>query len=306
MHLVDVSSASPTRNVAVQIYLSGGYQFTVELPSDSPILHDLLTTLATRRATQASSFFQVPMKAGEAALSFASDQLVSVITEPPVLIQTAQTTLSQASQIQPQPSPVESAYQVQIDNFLSLDENQQLLDFACQQEAAMQASTVTTDEQNYRKSRVLYDFPAFSELVVNRIRATLPDVLPQLNITTFPIAQIEAQLTAHQDGGYFKVHDDNGSPDTATREITYVYYFFRQPQPFSGGELRLYDTKIENGYYTKADSFLTISPHNNSIVFFPSYTHHEVLPVECPSKAFTNSRFTINGWIRRHADAPPA
>ncbi|WP_333783600.1 hypothetical protein [Nostoc sp. 'Peltigera malacea cyanobiont' DB3992] len=26
---------------------------------------------------------------------------------------------------------------------------------------------------------------------------------------------------------------------------------------------------------------------------------HEVLPVNCPSQAFGDSRFTINGWVRR-------
>ncbi|MGB8690572.1 MAG: proline hydroxylase, partial [Microcoleus sp.] len=34
-------------------------------------------------------------------------------------------------------------------------------------------------------------------------------------------------------------------------------------------------------------------------VFFLSRYMHEVLPVSCPSKAFADSRFTINGWVRR-------
>ena len=127
----------------------------------------------------------------------------------------------------------------------------------------------------------------------------MPDVLRKLNIPPFPIADIEVQLTAHNDGNYYKVHNDNGSPDTATRVFTYVYYFYREPKPFSGGELLIYDSKIENNFYVQADSCQTVEPHNNSIVFFLSRYLHEVLPVRCPSKAFADSRFTINGWLRR-------
>ena len=43
-----VSSRSQIRNVSVQIFLSGGHQCTVQLPADSPILHNLLATLAAR------------------------------------------------------------------------------------------------------------------------------------------------------------------------------------------------------------------------------------------------------------------
>lgn len=95
------------------------------------------------------------------------------------------------------------------------------------------------------------------------------------------------------------MHNDNGSSETQNRELTYVYYFYREPKPFSGGELLLYDSKIENNYYVQADSFKTVEPRNNSIVFFPSRYLHEVKLVSCPSKAFADSRFTINGWIRR-------
>jgi Rps23 Pro-64 3,4-dihydroxylase Tpa1-like proline 4-hydroxylase len=31
---------------------------------------------------------------------------------------------------------------------------------------------------------------------------------------------------------------------------------------------------------------------------------HEVLPIYCASRAFADSRFTINGWIRRWGVIP--
>ncbi|MEP0760961.1 2OG-Fe(II) oxygenase [Trichocoleus sp. DQ-A2] len=149
---------------------------------------------------------------------------------------------------------------------------------------------------------VLYYFPEFSELVVNRIKAILPNVFRKLGIPSFKVSDIESQLTSHNDGNYFKIHNDNGSPETITRELTYVYYFYREPKPFSGGELLIYDSKVENNFYVQSDSFKTVEPKNNSIVFFLSRYLHEVLPVVCPSKAFADSRFTINGWVRRQVN----
>jgi Rps23 Pro-64 3,4-dihydroxylase Tpa1-like proline 4-hydroxylase len=34
-------------------------------------------------------------------------------------------------------------------------------------------------------------------------------------------------------------------------------------------------------------------------VLFPSSLVHEILPVQCSSRKFADSRFTLNGWFRR-------
>ncbi len=188
---------------------------------------------------------------------------------------------------------------VQFDRFLNPAEQQRLFEFTLQREPEFVATSTTTNSQDYRRSRVLYRFPEFYNLMVRRIREVLPEVLAQLEITPFAIAQIEAQLTAHNDGHYYKLHNDNGSAETANRVLSYVYYFCREPQPFSGGELIVYDSRIENNFYVKADSYRAIEPRNNRIVFFRSRYLHEVLPIRCPSRQFADSRFTINGWIRQ-------
>ena len=107
------------------------------------------------------------------------------------------------------------------------------------------------------------------------------------------------QLTAHNDGCYYKIHNDAGSEKTANREISYVYYFYQEPKAFSGGELKIYDTELKGGGAITHQNYKTITPVNNSIVFFNSRCRHEVMPVLCPSKAFEHSRFTVNGWIRK-------
>lgn len=288
---------SNVQDVRVTILLMGGHQYTLYLKSDSPLLHSLMKAIADRVHTQAADFpylFQIPVEEGRAVVCFPSDRIVALQTEPPVYWQPIQEAKP------PVPDELASKY-VQIDNFLTVEEHKRLLDYVFQRELAFVPTSTSTGDADYRRSMILYSFPEFSNLIVNRIQAIIPDVLRELRISPFPVADIEVQLTAHNNGNYYKVHNDNGSPDTATREFTYVYYFYREPKPFSGGELLIYDSKIENNFYVKADSFQTVEPHNNSIVFFLSRYLHEVLPVRCPSKAFADSRFTINGWIRRQS-----
>lgn len=190
---------------------------------------------------------------------------------------------------------------VQIDNFLSPDENREALEIAINNQQHSIASTTTTNAENYRKSWVLYAtlFPSFYELLKKKIIKTVPSVIAQLKMPEFLISKVEMQLTAHNDGCYYKVHNDSGSPTTATRELTYVYYFCQEPPQFSEGQLRLYDTELKEGVANSYSTYKDIEPCNNRIVFFNSRCKHEVLPVCCPSQKFEDSRFTLNGWIRR-------
>lgn len=190
---------------------------------------------------------------------------------------------------------------VKIDDFLTPEENQYALNIALQRQHDYIESSTTTQANNYRQSSVLFaqHYPELSELIKSRIVAILPEVLSKLNQRPFAISEIEIQLTAHNDGCFYKMHNDAGSEKTATRELTYVYYFHQEPKAFSGGELKLYDTELKGNTVTTHQNYQLIEPENNRIIFFNSRSRHEVLPVVCPSKAFEDSRFTLNGWIRR-------
>lgn len=227
-----------------------------------------------------------------------SKHLLHLITQPAVNVQQVKDIIPQISNFQSASDVLPSQY-LQLDNFLSQAEWNRLLDYVIRHESNFLPTSTSANDADYRRSLVLHSFPEFSQLITERLQTILPPILSQFEISPFTISTIEAQLTAHNDGNYYRIHNDNGSPETATREFTYVYYFYREPKPFSGGELRIYDSKIENNFYVAAESFKTVEPRNNSIVFFPSRYLHEVLPVSCPSKTFANSRFTINGWIRR-------
>lgn len=283
----------PNPNVKVKILLTGGHQYTVFLKLDNPLLHHLFRAVAVRSQkpnTELSGVFQIPLDEGRSTLYFPSHDLIGVVTEPGILLQFDES---------PQSSEILDSNYVQFEDFLNVQERNRLLEYVLKQESAFVSTSTSTGDTDYRQSLILHSFPEFAELMISRIGEVLPDVLQKLEISWFSPSQIETQLTAHNHGNFYKVHNDNGSPETQNRELTYVYYFYREPKPFSGGELVLYDSKIDNNYYVQADSFKTVEPRHNSIVFFPSRYLHEVKLVSCPSGAFADSRFTINGWIRR-------
>ncbi|QUS60483.1 2OG-Fe(II) oxygenase [Synechocystis sp. PCC 7339] len=193
---------------------------------------------------------------------------------------------------------------VEVKGFLCPEENEKFITEAINRRRQYMESNTTTKANQYRQSYVLFSkkIPALSALIRERIKQRLPGLLGQLNFSPFEIAEIEVQLTAHNDGCYYRIHNDAGSEKTATRQITYVYYFYQEPKAFSGGELKLYDTEFKSNTIITHPNFQTITPTNNSIIFFNSRCRHEVMPVICPSREFAHSRFTVNGWIRRTAE----
>ena len=188
---------------------------------------------------------------------------------------------------------------LQIDNFLSPEDNQQLLELAIARQSDYVSSTTSTNAESYRASLVLYPtfFNEVYELVSARLRRMFTDVLQALHLPMFTIDELEMQLTAHGDGNFYKIHND-ADGEVVKRTLTYVYYFNREPKPYRGGNLRMYDTEYVNGW-RGTDNFRDIEPHNNRIVLFDSRCMHEVLPVESNSSDFGDSRFTLNGWLRR-------
>ena len=310
---------STPQEIEVTLLLANGQQYALTLATDNPLLQQLFEVMMDWEGKRVRRLFQIPLKQGQAMLTFPCDRLIGVISEPPLLIQQAPVEARTATSSTPASSttassttassgtssrtggdrnPLVSEY-LQLDNFLTTVEHQQLLEYVLKHQSDFVSTKTSTGADNYRESVVLYNFPEFSSLLEQRIREAFPDVLSKLGLPFFTIGDIEAQLTAHNDGNFYKVHNDSGSPDTATRELTYVYYFYREPKAFSGGEPIIYDSKIKNNYYVQADTFKTVEPRNNSIVFFLSRYMHEVSPIRCPSRRFTDSRFTINGWIRR-------
>ncbi|MBD2179218.1 2OG-Fe(II) oxygenase [Pseudanabaena sp. FACHB-1998] len=197
---------------------------------------------------------------------------------------------------------------VEIENFLTESEQEELWQFTKNHHDDFVLSDVynqklpVSDRQYHRHSLILDPPFTLSPLIVEKVRQVLPKILAALQTPEFSIGPIEAQLTAHNDGEYFKLHNDNGIEAVASRILTFVYYFHQQPKAFTGGELRIYDGKFEGEKGGKGGKFVptghhVVIPRNNCIVFFPSQLMHEVTQVQCPSQKFLDGRFTVNGWI---------
>lgn len=205
-----------------------------------------------------------------------------------------------------EPPPVLPAKCVVLDEFLAPQELADLTRFTLEHEADFKGSEVVSPNADsgvinyeHRRSRVLMDLAEQQDLMLERIKAVLPQVLDQLGMEEFAIAEVEAQVTASNDGDFFHFHSDNGSERVASRNLTFVYFFHREPRPFEGGELRIHDARLEEGTYVSEGSYQAIVPQQNQVVFFPCEMMHEITPVSCASQAFADSRFTLNGWLRR-------
>lgn len=195
---------------------------------------------------------------------------------------------------------------VVLDEFLAPQELEELTRFTLDHEIDFEASEVVSPnaedgeiDSTHRRSRVLMDLGKHQDVVLERIKSVLPQVLNKLGMKEFPIATVEAQITASNDGDFFHGHSDNGNPLVASRRLTFVYFFHREPRQFEGGELRIHDSRMEGDYNVSSGTYQTIVPQQNQIVFFPCSLLHEITPVECPSRLFADSRFTLNGWLRQ-------
>ncbi|MGE4014223.1 MAG: 2OG-Fe(II) oxygenase [Alphaproteobacteria bacterium] len=185
-------------------------------------------------------------------------------------------------------------------NFLDAARHRRLLEYALANEAAMLPSAVesATPKPEWRRSRIVPADPNilewFAPLVAQRAAAILAD----FGHHGVVMESIGLDWVASNDGDFYKNHVDTGPGHYALRTISFVYYFNRQPKGFSGGELALYDTDLATGEFDVARR-TALAPLDNRLVLFPSAARHEILPVRCPSRDFADSRFTLNGWIRR-------
>jgi predicted 2-oxoglutarate/Fe(II)-dependent dioxygenase YbiX len=204
------------------------------------------------------------------------------------------------------PRRLVAARYVRLTDVLSPAEHQRLLERALACEEDFQESGIVGREgqgeldHGVRRSRTLWG-PRLEELwhmFDRRLRGILPAVRLELGIPWFPLGEIERQLTAHGSGGFFVPHVDTGDPSVASRRISCVYYFHASPRRFTGGELKLYDTWVTPTGSTGAGTYTTLTPVDNSVVFFPSDALHEVCPVHPETDAFGDSRFAVTIWIR--------
>ncbi|MFS8875411.1 2OG-Fe(II) oxygenase [Synechococcus sp. R5-13] len=210
---------------------------------------------------------------------------------------------------QPDPSEPTRFYPckyIKLDNFLPQEINQAILQHAITHQdkfvpsRSYSKNNTEAESLKFRRSLRL-DFAHFQEygaLLREKIAAVAPQIFAELGIENFDIQIFEMEMIASYDSCYFVPHIDNSYLQTAFRQVSCVYYFHKEPKPYRGGELRIYDTQRRKPHppilYGAYDEVI---PTNNSIVFFLSSCLHEILPVFSHSQAFADSRFTVNTWL---------
>lgn len=122
-------------------------------------------------------------------------------------------------------------------------------------------------------------------------------VLARLGMKPFEVGMRELQITRHYDGAHFRMHRDTG-PAHPARYLSYIYYFHREPRPFDGGDLLLFDQNTE-GRRSELLAFSRIAPSHNSLLLFPSDRLHSVSRVTSASNDLLDARWTVNGWLNR-------
>jgi SM-20-related protein len=151
-------------------------------------------------------------------------------------------------------------------------------------------------DRTRRVSRKLLDLDALESELRGKLEDLLPIMFSKLGNEPCIPGKIEVELVAHGDGAFFGRHIDTVTHlahKGRSRMISAVYYFHVLPKAFSGGTLRLHSLAASG----QQGTFVDIAPDYDTVVFFPSFFPHEVLPVKCASGQFLDSRFAINFWI---------
>ena len=186
-------------------------------------------------------------------------------------------------------------------SFLPEDTASDLLEFALAQEKGFsQTMTGRAGEgalrPNIRVSVSTRELGAFRPLLRDKLRSLVPELVARLRATPVNNPSFEIELVAHNDGAFYTRHIDTqtASDRDHIRVLSAVYYFHAEPKAFSGGALRLYAIGDPS-----QQAFVDVEPERNMLLVFPAWAPHEVMPIDCPSKRFADSRFAINCWVYR-------
>ena len=183
-----------------------------------------------------------------------------------------------------------------------------LVGWAIENEARFMPSTVRGErlDPKIRVSVTIGKFGDTKHELRRRMLAIAPDLIRDLHVNSMEVGETELELVAHNDGAFYRRHIDTYTGADARskgmRFISAVYYVHRKPKGFSGGALRFY----RFGGASIDDDFVEIAPEHNLLVVFPSWAAHEVTEISCPTRAFADSRFAVNIWLRAPRTVPPS
>jgi SM-20-related protein len=152
-------------------------------------------------------------------------------------------------------------------------------------------------DRGRRDGLLLGDLGPFRGPIEAFVRRITPDALARLGLTEPAVEPREFEISSDGDGGHFATHLDTTDLPDRVRILSCVYYFARSPIRFGGGELRLRGFPHPSG--EGSPPVVDVLPETDTLVAFPSWLVHQILPIRMPSAAWADRRFAINCWIHR-------
>lgn len=178
-----------------------------------------------------------------------------------------------------------------VDQIHSID-HQALADLVAKQDRLFSVSTVYHHTQSqvnlkHRNSLSLRDLSViknYRDLVSSEVSERWPAILEALDMRRFSIVRKDVTCLAYGNGNFFARHRDVIRYHLFPRRITWIYYFFKEPAAFQGGDILFYQGK---------ENTARISPSSGMLVAFDSSLQHEATTVSLPSDQFADYRFAI-------------
>ena len=179
-----------------------------------------------------------------------------------------------------------------------------LLDYVALYETRFRPAPVRTrgiDQEAVDRCRrdglLLRDLGSFRAPIERFVCRIAPDALARLGLSEPAVEPREFEISSYGDGGHFAAHLDTTDLPDRVRILSCVYYFARTPARFSGGELRLHGFPSASG--TGSPPVVDVLPETDTLVAFPSWLVHQILPIRIGSPDWPDRRFAINCWIHR-------
>jgi len=279
-------------DIQVRLSLQGGHVWEFCCDEDDPIVVGLVSALPGAepgRNLPLDGLIQVEAKTGE-RLFLTRSSLVSVELIPIVddmqFRGVRRLTAPSASPpgARSSPSPF-----VLAPNMLPHELHRTLIEHALTQGEEKNAPPPAPDVDGLRELR----FGPLEQVVANALDFHVSNSRAVLGAAEPMAAHLHCRMFAVSHAGAVTL------APTGRDLLHFVYHFHKGPKAFTGGGMRLFDGRIENGAQRAAEAFRDVAIDDNSLLIFPAHVLSAGLPVLCTSRAYADGLFVVCGALRQ-------
>lgn len=152
--------------------------------------------------------------------------------------------------------------------------------------------------------RQSFDLPLpkwLKQKMLSDISNSLPELSKALQISDVDFGRIDLFLRGYGDGQFFSIHTDKHH--NICRQLSMTYFFYIEPQQFTGGDLLIFDTHLNQEDKREfSESFTRLKATQNTLAVFPSASYHAVSTVKTQTDTSAAYRYAVNVhvWEESH------